>query len=232
MGLNLYAKIEPYLDFQEEVYNLHNEFMFHVMENELDNILDIGCGQGYFLENLALNNKNAFGIDLSESQIQICKERGIENVSCISLENLDKKFDCATAIFDVINYIPKNELKKFFTDTFNILNSDGYFIFDINTRFGFEDVAQGCINIDLDDKFIAIDAIFEEDKLETFLTLFSKDESKNFVKEKDSITQYYHKRKVIKDLLEKVGFEIKKIKEFNLHGFDEADKLIYICKKH
>ena len=52
MGLNLYAKVEPYLDFEDEVYTLHKEFMTLVMTKELDNILDIGCGQGYFLENL------------------------------------------------------------------------------------------------------------------------------------------------------------------------------------
>ncbi len=55
MGLDLYSKIEPFLDFQEEVYNLHNEFMSIVFEKELDNILDIGCGQGFFVESLNLN---------------------------------------------------------------------------------------------------------------------------------------------------------------------------------
>lgn len=45
MGLDLYAKIEPFLDFEEEVFNLHKEFLSFVMEKELDNILDIGCGR-------------------------------------------------------------------------------------------------------------------------------------------------------------------------------------------
>ena len=27
MGLDLYAKVEPYLDFEEEVYFLHKEFL-------------------------------------------------------------------------------------------------------------------------------------------------------------------------------------------------------------
>ncbi len=231
MGLDLYAKIEPYLDFDEEVYNLHNEFMSHVMEKELDNILDIGCGQGYFLQNLALNNKKAFGIDLSQSQIDFCKEKGIENISCLALEDVKEKYDCATAIFDVINYIPKNELKKFFMDTSKVLNDNAYFIFDVNSLFGFDEVAQGCITIDRKDKFIAIDAIYEDRKLITSLTLFSKDENGKYQREKDKITQYYHDKKTLKELLKKAGFEVEEIKEFNLHGFDEADKLIYICRK-
>jgi SAM-dependent methyltransferase len=38
------------------------------MVNDLDNIIDIGCGQGYFLNNLEINKKKAFGIDLSVDQ--------------------------------------------------------------------------------------------------------------------------------------------------------------------
>jgi hypothetical protein len=45
MGLELYSKVEPHLDFEDEVYLLHREFMTFVMMNELDNIIDIGCGQ-------------------------------------------------------------------------------------------------------------------------------------------------------------------------------------------
>ncbi|MGB0990653.1 MAG: class I SAM-dependent DNA methyltransferase [Halarcobacter sp.] len=174
MGLNLYSKIEPYLDFQDEVYNLHNEFMSIVFDKELDNILDVGCGQGFFIESLNLNQKNAYGIDLSSEQIDACKQRGVENVACIDLKDVKEKYDCATAIFDVINYIPKDSLKEFFENVYKALNDKGYFIFDVNTLYGFEEIAQGCITMDLDDKFIAIDAIYEDEKLVTDLTLFTK----------------------------------------------------------
>ena len=42
MGLDLYARIEPYLDFEEEIYSLHKEFLKFIMVNDLDNIIDIG----------------------------------------------------------------------------------------------------------------------------------------------------------------------------------------------
>lgn len=77
MGLDLYARIEPYLDFEEEIYSLHKEFLKFIMVNDLDNIIDIGCGQGYFLNNLKVNKKKAFGIDLSIEQIKICQEKGL-----------------------------------------------------------------------------------------------------------------------------------------------------------
>ncbi|MCG3680629.1 class I SAM-dependent DNA methyltransferase [Aliarcobacter butzleri] len=230
MGLDLYAKVEPYLDFEEEVYTLHKEFLRFVMVNDLDNIIDIGCGQGYFLENLKVNKKKYFGIDLSVEQIKVCQEKNL-NAKAIDLKDVKEKFDCATAIFDVLNYISKNELKIFLEQTYQILNQDAYFIFDVNSYFGFDEVAQGTITIDVEDKFIAIDANFENNKLQTDITLFEKQENELFSKEQDSIIQEYHSKEFLTKILEEIGFKLIEIKEFNLHTDEIADKLIFICKK-
>ncbi|MFX4234452.1 class I SAM-dependent DNA methyltransferase [Aliarcobacter butzleri] len=230
MGLDLYAKVEPYLDFEEEVYTLHKEFLRFVMVNDLDNIIDIGCGQGYFLENLKVNKKKYFGIDLSVEQIKVCQEKNL-NAQAIDLKDIKEKFDCATAIFDVLNYIPKNELKIFLEQTYEILNQNAYFIFDVNSYFGFDEVAQGTITIDAEDKFIAIDANFENNKLQTDITLFEKQENGLFSKEQDSIIQEYHSKEFLTKILEEIGFKQIEIKEFNLHTDEIADKLIFICKK-
>ena len=230
MGLDLYAKVEPYLDFEEEVYTLHKEFLRFVMVNDLDNIIDIGCGQGYFLENLKVNKKKYFGIDLSVEQIKVCQEKNL-NAQAIDLKDVKEKFDCATAIFDVLNYIPKNELKIFLEQTYEILNQNAYFIFDVNSYFGFDEVAQGTITIDVEDKFIAIDANFENNKLQTDITLFEKQENGLFSKEQDSIIQEYHSKEFLTKVLKETGFKLIEIKEFNLHTDEIADKLIFICKK-
>ncbi len=230
MGLDLYAKVEPYLDFEEEVYTLHKEFLRFVMVNDLDNIIDIGCGQGYFLENLMVNKKRYFGIDLSVEQIKVCQAKNL-NAKAIALKDVKEKFDCATAIFDVLNYIPKKELKTFIKETNLVLNQGAYFIFDVNSLFGFDEVAQGCITIDVEDKFIAIDANFENNKLQTDITLFEKQESGLYSKQSDSIIQEYHSKDFLTKLLEECNFEIQEIKEFNLHTNEDADKLIFICKK-
>ena len=230
MGLDLYARVEPFLSFEEEIYTLHKEFLKFIMVNDLDNIIDIGCGQGYFLENLMVNKKTAFGIDLSVEQIKACEERNL-NAKVIDLADVKEKFDCATAIFDVLNYIPKEDLKAFITQVNIVLNQGAYFIFDVNSLFGFEEVAQGCITIDLEDKFISIDANFENNKLQTDITLFTKENGGLFSKESDSIIQEYHTKEFLRKLLKECNFEIQEIKKFNLHTDEHADKLIFICKK-
>jgi cyclopropane fatty-acyl-phospholipid synthase-like methyltransferase len=230
MGLELYAKIESYLEFEDEVKQLHKEFLGIIFEKDLDNILDVGCGQGAFLNHLKANAKTAVGIDLSVEQIKVCRSFCLD-ASAMPLSGVTSKYDCLTAIFDVINYISKNELEKFFKDTHQTLNDHGYFIFDSNSLFGFEEIAQGSLNINTDEKFIAIDSVFEDEKLKTDITLFSRDKKNLYIKEQDSVTQYYHSTKHLKDALKNANFTIERILNFNMHTDDEADKLIFICKK-
>lgn len=230
MGLDLYSKVEPYLDFEDEVYFLHKEFMRFIMENEIDDIIDIGCGQGYFLENLKINGKKSYGIDLSQKQIKVCEEKGL-NAQAKPLSKVTEKFSCATAIFDVLNYISPKDLETFLKEVSQVLSDEAYFIFDVNSYFGFDEVAQGTISMDLDDKFICIDANFEDEKLRTDITLFEKQENEVYSKQSDFIIQHYHKTNFLEELLKKEGFEVKQIKNFNLHSDEEADKYIFICKK-
>ncbi len=230
MGLDLYARIEESLDFDDEVKHLHSAFLKIIFEKNLDDIIDIGCGQGAFMMHLLANKKEAYGIDLSLEQIKISQAYNLR-ADFLDIKDVKETFSCATAIFDVINYVPKAELSKFFKNTYNVLKQDSYFLFDVNTFFGFNEVAQGTLSINENDKFICVDAIFENEKLQTDLTLFSKTKNNLYIKEEDSITQYYHETQTLKAKLEKCGFVIEEIINFNLHTDEEADKLIFVCKK-
>lgn len=229
-SLNLYSKIEPYLDFQDEIEELYDAFLKICEELKVKKAIDIGCGQGEFLLQLQEMGIETFGTDLSSEQVKVCKSKKL-NVECIDIENVTDKFDCATAIFDVLNYMDKKTLEKFVQNTYNLLVSEGYFIFDINTLYGFEDVADGSLNINLEDKFIAIDAVFSEKILTTNIVLFSSEDNGKYTKEEDFITQHFHEKNAVKKLLDKCGFDVKQIINFHLHSEEKPDKLIFICQK-
>ncbi|MCK5111478.1 MAG: methyltransferase domain-containing protein [Arcobacteraceae bacterium] len=228
-GLDLYASIEQYLEIDAETEALHNTFKDIIDELEPKSLLDIGCGQGAFLEILKSSKIETFGIDLSASQIEICHKKEI-NAKCIDLCKVNEKFDCATAIFDVINYIPKKNIRNFFTCAFKTLNKYGYFVFDVNTLYGFEEVAQGSLTIDMTDKFIAIDALYENKILKTDVTLFSSIKDL-YKKESGTIKQYYHSKEFLTKELEFCGFDVESVMEFKLHDVEEFDKQIFISKK-
>lgn len=228
--LDLYASIEEYLEFEDEINILYNSIKDIVLEKKPKTLIDIGCGQGEFCKIIKDNNIKTLGVDLSKKQIELASKKNID-VKCIDIKDITSKYDCATAIFDVINYLPPDYIKLFLSYSYNLLNEDGYFIFDINSLYGFDVVAQGTLNIDKDDKFIAIDAIFEDNILSTNITLFSK-HKKCYNKENGTIKQYFYAPNDLKEICKSVGFTVGKIKEFQLHTeFEADDKYIFICKK-
>ena len=228
--LDLYATIEEYLEFQDEIDELYKAIALRVIPHQPQTLIDIGCGQGEFCHIMELNGIKTFGVDLSSKQIEIAKSKGLD-VECIDIKDIKKKFDCATAVFDVINYIPPKDLEEFFIYTNKLLVDGGYFIFDINSLYGFEDIAQGTLSIDLEDKFISIDAIFEDDSLYTKITLFEQ-QDKLYKKYQSTIQQYYHSCEDITASLEKANFKVENIVKFNLHSDTIEDKYIVIAFKN
>lgn len=230
-GLDLYAHIEEYLEFEDEVHHLYKTIGFEVLSKEPKTLIDIGCGQGEFCHIMSLNGIKTLGVDLSVKQIELALAKGI-NAKCIDIKDIKEKFDCATATFDVINYISNDAIHSFLQNSYNLLNKNGYFIFDINSLYGFDTVAQGTLIIDSDDKFIAIDAHFEENILYTDITLFSqKDTKERYKKQTGRIQQYYYSNEELTSILIYIGFEVEKIMNVNLHADEEFDKYIFICKK-
>jgi len=230
-ALDLYASIEEYLDFEDEVHHLYKIIGHTVLSKNPKTLIDIGCGQGEFCHIMDLNGIKTLGVDLSSKQIEIATAKGT-NAKCIDIKDLKETFDCATATFDVINYLPKKDIKGFLQNCYNLVNDQGYFIFDINSLYGFDTVAQGTLNIDLEDKFIAIDANFKDNILYTDITLFTqKDKSNIYIKESGTIEQYCYANEELSDLLDSVGFEVEKIIDVNLHSDEEFDKYIFVCKK-
>ena len=228
--LDLYASIEQYLEFEDEIQTLHNKISNIAISKNPKTLIDIGCGQGEFCHQLSLRGIETFGVDLSAKQIEIALEKGI-NAACIDIKDITNKYDCATAIFDVVNYLPENYIKSFLTHTYNLLNDGGYFIFDINSLYGFDEVAQGTLNIDLEDKFIAIDANYEDTTLYTDITLFTKDND-CYKKQTGTIEQYYYRIDQLEEVLKSIGFKVEKVIDFKLHECSQADdKYIFICQK-
>ena len=84
---------------------------------ETNNILDIGCGIGYFLEQAKKRGWNVYGTEFTDEAVQICKSKGITtlqgDILSVKLpENI--KFDIITS-FEVIEHInnPHEEIKEY-----------------------------------------------------------------------------------------------------------------------
>ena len=148
-SLDLYAKVEDLLGVKEAAPSLYAHYLLFLNPIDFTTLLDVGCGSGDFLVQMkqALDIPQVKGIDLSPLMVAKTKGLGVEAES-INLCDLEGKYDVITAVFDMLNYLTKEELKTFLLCVKEHLNEGGLFLCDINTLYGFENVAVGSFIVD------------------------------------------------------------------------------------
>ncbi|MDM5272167.1 class I SAM-dependent methyltransferase [Sulfurovum sp. zt1-1] len=227
-SLDLYAKVEDLLGIEEATPRLYAHYLLFLQSIQPKTLLDVGCGSGDFLVQMkkALKLDEAKGVDLSPIMVERTKSKGVD-AECIDLCDLDGKYDVITAVFDMVNYLDAKSLKRFLGCIADHLNDGGYFVFDVNTLYGFENVAVGAFIVDDEERFLAIDSDFEKKTYEMELTLFEK-KNNSFVKSKEMITQHFH---TLRALSSHKGLELIKSDEVELYEMGEPDKLFIVLQK-
>ena len=224
-NLDLYAKAEHLLGIEEATEALYDLYRSELDEYNVKTLLDVGCGRGGFMKRMISDGVACKGIDLSALMIDECKADGL-NAECIDVADENGKYDAVVSIFDVLNFMDKENLIAFLDSIAQRLNEDGIFIADINTLYGFSDVAEGTMSSDSDNEFLSVDAVFENDELHTKFTLFEKNKDGSFTKYQDTIVQYFHKIKLFQQLS---GLKLIEKQTFSL--YDTEDKTLLIFKR-
>jgi len=226
--LDLYSKVEDLLGVKEAAPSLYAHYLLFLNPIDFTTLLDVGCGSGDFLVQMkqALSLSQVKGIDLSPLMVSKTRELGID-AECINLCALEGKYDVITAVFDMLNYLTKEELKTFLVCVKEHLNEGGIFLCDINTLYGFENVAVGSFIVDDEERFLTVDSDFVEDEYSAEFTLFEKDNDV-YSKSQETIKQYYHS---IEALVDYSGLELIANDDVNLYDFDEADKRFVVLGK-
>jgi SAM-dependent methyltransferase len=222
-NLDLYAKIEPLIGFYDDYERLYRIYIDLLHQFRSNTILDVGCGSGRFLQHL--REYNYLGIDISKEMVKICKNLGL-NSQCTTIDKVQNKFDTIVCIADVLNYMTKDELKEFLSIVPQKLNHDGYFICDINTMFGFKDVASGAMAKDSKNSFLSIEADFYNSELTSKFIFFEK-EGDLYKKSKWDIKQYAYE---VSDINENLDLELQNIVDIHLFSDEYPDKNIIIFK--
>ena len=224
-NLDLYAKAEHLLGIEEATEALYDLYRSELEEYKAQTLLDVGCGRGGFIERMQSDGVTCKGIDLSQVMVDACREKKL-NAECIDIAQESGTYDAIVSIFDVLNFMDKEQLTQFLEAIAERLSGEGIFIADINTLYGFSDVAEGTMSKDTQDEFLCVDAAFENNELHTTLTLFEKQENEQFVKYQDTIVQYFHKIQFFQKL---TGLKLIEKQTFSL--YDTEDKTLLIFKK-
>lgn len=212
--------------YVELITNVINKFNLNT-----NSILDVGCGTGILANKLRNMNFDVSGIDISEDMIKVANEttKGIDfTVSDMRNFKLNKTFDMITCAFDAINYVTSDEDMEATIDTiYNHLKNNGFFIFDINTPYLYEDKHFGSINREFDG--LNFKQILEYDKANEIGTTLFDFGNNNLEKH---IQRAYSVEKMDEYLIN-VGFEIVgRYRNFRMDPIeDRTYKVFYIVKK-
>ena len=227
-SLDLYAKVEDLLGVKEAAPSLYAHYLLFLNSLDFDSLLDVGCGSGDFLRQMhgALDIPQVKGIDLSPLMVSQTLKQGYD-AECLDLCDLNEQYDVITAVFDMLNYLDKAQLKRFLTCVYEHLNDGGLFLCDINTLYGFENVAVGSYIVDDETRFLTVDSEFEEGEYISEFTLFEK-ENDTFLKSQETIKQYYHS---VEDIATLSGLELLVNDDVNLYGLEESDKKFLVLRK-
>ena len=227
-SLDLYAKVEDLLGVKEAAPSLYAHYLLFLNSIDFKTLLDVGCGSGDFLLQMqqALDIPQVKGIDLSPLMVSKTNELGID-AECTNLCALEAQYDVITAVFDMLNYLDQENLKSFLLCVQEHLNEGGFFLCDINTLYGFENVAVGSFIVDDEERFLTVDSDFEEGEYTSEFTLFEK-ENNLYKKSQETIKQYYHS---VEALVKLSGLELLVNDAVNLYGLEEADKVFVVLKK-
>ncbi len=229
-NLDLYAKVEPLLGIEEATAELHAYYLEKIKEYQPETLLDVGCGDGKFLQQLKAQGIVAAGIDLSGVAIENAKAKGL-SVACQNIKDAIGAYDVVTAVFDVLNFLDRDELKDFLSNVSRLLKPGGHFLADVNTQYGFSEVADGVLAYDDNDKSLIVDASYKEPILTTRFAYFEKIDSikfdNHYEKSSAEIIQYFHQ---IADIASLTDLELHIEMPVTLYG-DEPDKAILCFEK-
>jgi cyclopropane fatty-acyl-phospholipid synthase-like methyltransferase len=223
--LDLYAKVEDMLGIEEATAFLHANYTHELEQLGVKSVLDIGSGHGELLISLGEQGIKCRGIDLSKKMCADAQNNGLD-VSHIDICEVKETFDAAVAVFDVLNFLNEKSIITFLECVANVLNEDGYFLADINTKHGFENVADGTMNAQDDARFLSVDAVYDNKELRTTMTLFEKLDDGNYRKDQQLIRQYFHPKGTFKNLK-----NLRLIRSEKISLYDNHDKELLVFQK-
>lgn len=187
---------------------------------EDDRVLDLGCGNGRFVELMREKGADYYGIDSSEKLIEICQKKYIgarfQVADGFNLPFADNYFDKVFSI-SVLHHIPSKEFRlKFLAESKRVLKPGGFLVirvWDFWKRKIFPKLFLKYTFLKLIGKSTLRQAqgcpeIYRRAKLDFFdVFVLWKDSKRNIV-----IERYFHcfTKKELKDLAKEAGFKIKK----------------------
>lgn len=133
-------------------------------------VLDLCCGTGQLAVHFLERGYRVTGIDLSEAMLHFARENATQFITSgqakfsqadASTFSLTERFGLVVSTYDALNHLQDEEILR---NCFQCVHavSEGYFIFDLNTRLGLKRWNSIQVDESSDDALIITRGIFDE----------------------------------------------------------------------
>lgn len=208
-------------------------------------VLDLGCGTGNITIPLAEAGYQMIGIDLSENMLMLAREKSIsKDLDILYLHQDMTEFelygtvDVVVAACDSLNYISGEEsLLKVFSLVENYLNLGGVFIFDMNTRYRFEEQYRDTTFSVVEEEYAYIwnNTFFEETGMNLYeITFFIRDDEADHYSRFDEFhEEFTYSMETIEALLKKAGLDLVEAYDnyTKVKAKDTSERITFVAKK-
>jgi len=200
-------------------------------------ILDLACGTGSILYYFDQKGFKVCGLDISKEMIASARKK-VPNAS-LSIQDmryfkLDTKFDVILCLFDSINHLLSiKDWEMKFNTSFNHLNKDGVFIFDINTQYALSFLVESSpISRKFENNTFIIQVSEKPTNIYNWnITISEKQKDGSHKNNKDIIQETSFPLLIIEEKLKK---RFKKVKLIDQNGNTTSEKsrrVYFICLK-
>lgn len=228
------VEYEKRADYLEEIFKKH-------FNGKPELVCELGCGTGTMCNILSDRGYDMIGIDMSESMLDVAMQKSFgKNILYLNQDmrefELYGTVDVIICLLDSFNYITDiSDLEKIFALCKNYLNPDGLLIFDVNTKYKFENVlSDNTFTFDTDEIFYVWENSYDEKTrlCEFFLTFFVENDGVYERIDEYHVEKCYEDSEIV-NALEKSGFKgILKYADmsFEMPKNDE-ERVFYLAKK-
>lgn len=232
---DLFMNDVPYEEWSRYLTELLQEYGIHE-----GLVLELGCGTGSMTELLAKSGYDMIGVDNSEDMLEIAMDKRVASGYDILYLLQDMRgfelygtVKAVVSICDSLNYILKEEeLLQVFKLVNNYLDPGGYFIFDLNTIYKYEQIGDSTIAENREEASFIWDNYYDEESCvnEYELAIFIPEGGRGLYRKYEEVhEQRGYRLDVIVKLLELSGMKfITAYDAFTHSEVKEDSERIYV----
>lgn len=131
---DFYARLSKYPWYYEQSKWEYDVAAEIVARFEPENLLEIGCGNGHFLEKIAPLGVEVEGVDINKDAVEACKVKGLR-VDAVNVFDITKSYDMVV-LFEVLEHMENaKELFEFLTA--KLIRPGGHLIIAVPNPAGY-----------------------------------------------------------------------------------------------